>query len=54
MNSLSFPCFVSLVVQRECGGQFHENLDNHLIHGFCRRNLVIGLEAVEEVSDHPQ
>ena len=35
--------------QRECGEQLHEYLDKHLIHGFCRRDLGIDLEAVEEV-----
>jgi len=35
--------------QRECGEQLHENLDNHLIHGFCGRDLGINLEAIEEM-----
>src|SRR6266576_5981545 len=25
--------------RRECGEQLHENLNNHLIHGFCGRDL---------------
>src|SRR6266576_3719244 len=37
--------------QRECGEQLHENLDNHLIHGLCGRDLGIDLEAIEEVSN---
>jgi hypothetical protein len=36
--------------QRECGEHFHEYLDNHLIHGFCGRNLGIDPEAIEEMS----
>jgi hypothetical protein len=35
--------------QRECGEQLHKNLYNHLIHGFCGRDLGIDLEAIEEV-----
>ena len=37
--------------QRECVEQLHENLDNHIIHGFCGRDLGIDLEAIEEVSN---
>ena len=37
--------------QRECGEQLHENLDNHLIHGYCGRDLGIDLETIEEVSN---
>jgi hypothetical protein len=37
--------------QRECGEQLHEYLDNHLIHGFCGRDLGIDLEAIEEMSN---
>ena len=37
--------------QRQCGKQLHENLDNHLIHGFCGSDLGIDLEAIEEVSN---
>ena len=37
--------------QRECGEQLHKYLDNHLIHGFCGRDLGIDLEAIEEVSN---
>jgi hypothetical protein len=37
--------------QRKCGEQLHENLDNHLIHGFCGRDLGIDLEAIEEMSN---
>ena len=37
--------------QRECGEQLHENLDNHLIHGFRGRDLGVDLEAIEEVSN---
>ena len=37
--------------QRERREQLHENLDNHLIHGFCWRDLGIDLEAIEEVSN---
>ena len=33
--------------QRECGKQLHKYLDNHLIHGFCGRDLGIDLEAIE-------
>jgi hypothetical protein len=35
--------------QRECVEKLHENLDNHLIHGFCGGDLGIDLEAIEEV-----
>src|SRR6266852_9362847 len=35
--------------QSEYGEQFHEYLDNHLIHGFCGRDLGIDLETIEEV-----
>jgi len=37
--------------QRERGEQLHENLDTHLIHGFCGRDLGVDLEAIEEVSN---
>ena len=37
--------------QRECGEQLHENLDDHLIHGFCGMDLGIDLEAIEEVTN---
>src|SRR6267154_1363049 len=37
--------------QRECGEQLHQYLDNHLIHGFCGRDLGVDLEAIEEMSD---
>ena len=37
--------------QRECGKQLHEYLDNHLIHGFCGRDLGIDVEAIEEMSN---
>jgi hypothetical protein len=33
-----------------CGEQLHEYLDNHLIHGFCGRDLGID-QAVKEVSN---
>ena len=36
--------------ERECGEQLHEYLDNHLIHGFCGRDLGIDPEAIEEMS----
>ena len=35
--------------KRECGEQLHENLHNHLIHGFCGSDLGIDLEAIKEV-----
>ena len=37
--------------QRECGEKLHENLDDHLIHGFCGWDLGIDLEAIEEMSN---
>ena len=37
--------------QRESREQLHENLDNHLIHRFCGRDLGIDLEAIEEMSN---
>ena len=37
--------------QRECEEQLHEYLDNHVIHGFCGRDLGIDLEAIEEMSN---
>ena len=37
--------------QRECGEQLHEYLDNHLIHGFRRRDLGVDIESIEEVSN---
>ena len=37
--------------QRECREQLHEYLDNHLIQGFCWRDLGIYFEAIEEVPD---
>ncbi len=37
--------------QRECGEQLHENLDNHLIHGFRGRDLGIDFKAIEEMSN---
>ena len=37
--------------QREYREQLHENLDNHLIHGFCGRDLGINLEAIKEMSN---
>ena len=37
--------------QRERGEELHENLDNHLIHGFRRRDLGIDLKAIEEMSN---
>jgi hypothetical protein len=37
--------------QRECGEQLHEYLDDHLIQGFCGRDLGIDFEAIEEVPD---
>ena len=35
--------------RRECGEQLYEDLDDHIIHGFCRRDLGIDLKAIEEV-----
>ena len=35
--------------RRECGEQLHENLDNHLIHDFCGRDLGIDSEAIKEM-----
>ena len=37
--------------KRKCGEELHENLDNHLIHGFCGSDLGINLEAIEEASN---
>ena len=37
--------------RRDCGEQLHEDFDDHLIHGFCGRNLGIYLEAIEEMSN---
>ena len=37
--------------RRDCGEQHHEDLDDHLIHGFCGRDLGIDLEAIEEMSN---
>jgi hypothetical protein len=37
--------------QRECGQQLHEYLYNHLIHGFCGRDLGIDPEAIEEMTN---
>ena|SRR5258707_6873489 len=37
--------------QRECGEQFHEYFNNHLVHSVCRRDLGIDFEAIEEVSN---
>jgi hypothetical protein len=46
-----FSLFCLFGRQRECREQFHEYLDNHLIHGFCGRDLGIDLEAIEEMSN---
>jgi hypothetical protein len=45
-----FSLFCLFGRRRECGEQLHENLDNHLIHGFCGRDLGIDIEALEEMS----
>ena len=37
--------------RRECGEQLDEDLDDHLIHGFCGRDLGIDLKATEEVAN---
>ena len=37
--------------QRDCGEQLHEYFDDHLIHGFCGRDLGVDLEAIEEMSN---
>ena len=49
LTKFSLPCLFGR--QRECGEQLNEYLDNHLIHGFCGRDLGIDLEAIEEVSN---
>jgi hypothetical protein len=49
LTKLSLPCLFGR--RRERGEQLHENLDNHLIHGFCGRDLGIDLEAIEEVTN---
>jgi len=36
--------------QRECREQLHEDLENHLIHGFRGGDLGINIESIEEVS----
>jgi hypothetical protein len=46
-----FPLLYLFGRQRECGEQLEENLDYHLVHGFCGRNLGIYLEAIEEMSN---
>ena len=57
MNSLSddglteFSLLCLFGRRRECGEQLYENLDNHLIHGFCGRDLGVDLEAIEEMSN---
>ena len=47
LTTFSFLCLFDR--QCECGEQFHENLDNNFIHGFCGTNLGIDYEAFEEV-----
>ena len=47
LTKLSLPCLFGR--RRECEEQLHENLDNHVIHGFCRRDLGIDLDVIEDV-----
>jgi hypothetical protein len=49
LTKLSLLCLFGR--QRECGEQLHEYLNNHLIHGFCGRDLGIDLEAIEEMTN---
>ena len=44
-----FSLLYLFVNHRECGEQLYENLDDHLIHGFCGSDLGIDIEAIEEV-----